>query len=315
MVTDLRGSESTGDQLTKRALITGSAGLIGRYMKRQLSLDGWDISCCDLRRVPGYDNVALDARDLFRVNDIRYDLIVHCAAHVGGREDIEGKKTFIAARNYQLDAAMFEWALRTRPAHIIYWSSSAAYPIKLQEGHGALPDRRLAEDDIDLERPRLPDESYGAVKLAGEQMAAWAREDGLKVHVLRPFSGWAANQDTTYPMSAYLLRAMKRFDPFDVWGDGEQVRDFIHASDVVKAALAAVYGDHLGPLNLCSGIGTSFNELADLVCKAAGYTPTIRHHPDKPVGVRYRVGDPTEMLKVYRPDISLEYGIRSVLSE
>lgn len=299
----------------KRALITGSAGLIGRYMKRQLLVSGWEIFCNDTRPTPGRAELPLDARDFFRVNSTRYDLVVHCAAHVGGRVDIEGRKTYVAARNHQLDGAMFEWALRTRPAHVIYWSSSAAYPIKLQEGHGILPNRRLAEGDIDLEHPRQPDASYGAVKLSGEQMATWAIEDGLKVHVFRPFSGWASNQDTTYPMPAYLLRAEKRFDPFDVWGDGTQVRDFIHASDVVRAALAAVDADHLGPLNICSGVGISFNELAHLVCKTAGYKPVIRHHPDKPVGVQYRVGDPTEMLKVYIPTISLEDGVRSVLDE
>jgi nucleoside-diphosphate-sugar epimerase len=103
-------------------------------------------------------------------------------------------------------------------------------------------------------------------------------------------------------------------DPFEIWGDGTQTRDFIHITDVISAALAAVDQDYPSPLNLCTGIGTSFNQLADLVCKSAGYQPVIHHRPDKPVGVHYRVGDPTEMLKVYTPKTSLEDGVAEVLS-
>lgn len=295
--------------MSKRALVTGSAGLVGRHTMHRLVTDGWLVEQIDIR------SNRIDARDFFRDCDLRYDLVVHCAAHVGGRTDIEGKPTYVGAVNLQLDGALFEWALRTRPAHVIYWSSSAVYPVRLQgsriEVRGSL--RRLAEADVRLYAPEVPDATYGWVKLTGERLAAEAQAEGLRVHVFRPFSGYAADQSLDYPFPSFIDRALRRADPFDVWGDGEQVRDFIHITDVVNGALAAIEQDCPGPLNLCSGRGVSFNKLAELVCHSIGYTPQILHRLDSPVGVRYRVGDPTEMLKVYTPQITLEQGIDQAL--
>jgi nucleoside-diphosphate-sugar epimerase len=173
----------------------------------------------------------------------------------------------------------------------------------------------LRETDIDLDDPQLPDASYGAVKLMGEQMARWAEGEGLRVHVFRPFSGYSPDsQSLDYPFPSFIDRARRRADPFDVWGTGDQVRDFIHVDDLVVAALAAVDQDYRGPLNLCSGEGVSFNQLATMVCNQVGYTPQIRHHVDAPTGVLYRVGDPTEMLKVYTPQVTLEQGIKRALA-
>lgn len=292
----------------KRALVTGSAGLIGRHFVTYLKKHDWYVTCLDTK-------FNLDVREFFRDSERHFDLVVHCAAHVGGRLDIENKAAFIAAYNTQLDGAMFEWALRTRPAHVVYWSSSAAYPAELQTEHSDLSGCQLREIDIDVSFPDPADQTYGWAKLVGERLAMEAGAEGLKVHVFRPFSGWADDQDTSYPVGAFIERARKRADPFTVWGDGEQVRDFIHVSDIINAAMAAIDADYYDPLNLCSGIPTSFNELAQLVTSATGYSPTIEHDRTKPVGVQYRVGNPTEMRKVWEPRVSLEDGIKSALRQ
>jgi nucleoside-diphosphate-sugar epimerase len=291
----------------KRALITGAAGMIGRHFCEYLFDQDWLITPIDTK-----SPYVIDARQFFRESNDRYDLVLHCAAHVGGRLDIENRVAYIGAYNVQLDGAMFEWALRTRPAHIVYWSSSAAYPIEYQTGQIEVS---LHEDDIDLISPDAADFTYGWAKLVGERLAIEAQAEGLKVHVFRPFSGWADDQDTSYPMGAYLDRARRRADPFTVWGDGEQVRDFIHITDIIIATMAAIDADYPGPLNLCTGVPTSFNTLAKLVTSAAGYSPTIEHDRTKPVGVRYRVGDPTEMHKIWVPQVTLEDAIRSALAE
>jgi nucleoside-diphosphate-sugar epimerase len=293
----------------KTALVTGAAGLIGRHFTKYLVDRDWDVWPLDIKQPP-YGSKE-DARKFFARCDDQYDLVVHCAAHVGGRLDIENRAAYIGAYNVQLDGAMFEWVLRTRPAHIVYWSSSAAYPIALQDsyGYGEL----LKEWHIDHTRPEQADFTYGWAKLVGERLALEARAEGLRVHVFRPFSGYAADQDVSYPFGAYIDRARRKADPFTVWGDGEQVRDFIHISDVIDATMAAIDQDYPGPLNLCSGIATSFNTLAELVTSAVGYRPAIEHDLTKPEGVRYRVGDPTEMFKVWTPKVSLEDGAQAAL--
>lgn len=288
----------------KKAIVTGSAGLIGRHFVEHLLRDSWDVTRVDIKS-------GIDARSFFRRDSRAYDLVVHCAAHVGGRLDIEGKAAYIGAYNVQLDGAMFEWALRTRPAHVIYWSSSAAYPVCMQKSDHY---ERLCEPDINVNFPAPADFTYGWAKLVGERLAQEVQAEGIKVHVFRPFSGWADDQDTSYPMGAFLDRARRKADPFDVWGDGNQVRDFIHMSDIIGATMAAIDQDYPGPLNLCTGVPTSFNELAESVTSAAGYRPALKYHSDKPQGVRYRVGDPTELHRVWTPRVSLEEGIKRALA-
>lgn len=293
--------------MSKKALVTGSAGLIGRHFVEHLLDNSWLVEEIDIKS----DTPHLDARRFFELCDISYDLVVHCAAHVGGRLDIENRAAYIGAYNAQLDGAMFEYALRTRPAHVIYWSSSAAYPIHMQKSGYY---EGLRETDININFPAPADFTYGWAKLVGERLAQEAQAEGIKVHVFRPFSGWADDQDTSYPMGAFLDRARRKADPFDVWGDGEQVRDFIHISDAIGAAMAAIDADYPRPLNLCTGVPTSFNELAELVTSTAGYQPALKHDLSKPEGVRYRVGDPTELHKVWRPKVSLEEGIKRALA-
>lgn len=306
--------------MSKRALVTGSSGFIGRRMVARLRADGWDVTAIDINASNLRERQ--DVREFFRYEVLcptKRDLVVHCAARVGGRKGIDGRPTYVGAVNLQLDGALFEWALRTRPAHIIYWSSSAVYPVEYQEFNLPDPRRpgyfdfRLHESMVDLGRPRLPDATYGWAKLTGERLAQEASAEGVRVHVFRPFSGYGDDQSPDYPWPAFVDRARRRADPFDVWGDGQQTRDFIHIDDVVAGALAAVEADHPGPLNLCSGVGVSFNQLAALLCKSAGYSPQICHNLDSPVGVRCRVGDPTDMLRVRAPRVTLEAAVRSAL--
>lgn len=290
----------------KRALVTGSRGLVGRHMCAELTRRDWDVTGIDIKP-PGPQ---VDAREFFSLATSYFDLVVHCAAHVGGREDIENRAAYIAAYNAQLDGALFQWCLETRPARVIYWSSSAAYPIKRQ---GAVMGHPLRESDIKLMHPEQPDQTYGWCKLVGERMALECIAEGIKVHVFRPFSGWAHDQDTTYPMRAFLDRARRMADPFQIWGPGTQVRDFIHMRDVVGASLAAMDADYSLPMNLCSGRGVSFVELAVIMARIVGYNPVFEFLLDKPTGVAFRVGDPTEMSRVYRLKTTIEDDVTEAL--
>jgi nucleoside-diphosphate-sugar epimerase len=274
-------------------------------MRAALEADGYEVSGADI-----LDGV--DARDIFRGDD-RFDLVVHAAAHVGGRVDIDGRPLYIASINLGLDSALFEWALRTRPGRICYFSSSAAYPTALQEGTWR---HTLTEDDIHLDVPERADASYGAVKLMGERFAVMAEAEGIRTHVFRPFSGYHGwLQSLDYPFPSFAARARDRRDPFQVWGSGYQVRDWIHIDDIVAGVLACLDADVPGPVNLCTGIPTSFNQLATMFCAAAGYAPKIEHVLDAPRGVNYRVGDPTKLHAVYRPKISVERGVAEAVTE
>lgn len=284
-----------------KILITGGEGFVGKYFQRLYK--DHNITIIDIKS-------GNDCRDFFKVSQQKYDLVIHLAAIVGGRKTIEGDPLSVAT-DLSIDSDFFQWVLKTRPGRVIYFSSSAAYPVRLQK----LKDKRpLAESDINLNNIRNPDLTYGWAKLTGEYLAQFAIAENIKVHIFRPFSGYGTDQDLSYPFPAYIKRAVERQDPFEVWGDGEQVRDFIHMVDVVKAVDAAIQQDYLAPLNLGNGIATSFNTLAEMVCREVKYTPSIKHLPAEPVGVMYRVSNNTNMLDIYQPRIDLEAGIRMAVN-
>lgn len=279
-----------------KVLITGDAGFVGGYFRK--ALDGHEIVGVDIKN-------GIDARKFFAEDDTHFNLVVHLAAIVGGRATIEGAPLSVAV-DLAIDAELFQWALRTKPDKIIYYSSSAAYPIEYQK----LEDKRaLSEDDIDLANIKSPDFTYGWAKLTGEMLADYARKEGLKVYVFRPFSGYGEDQSFDYPFPSFIKRGVEKSNPFVIWGTGNQTRDFIHMEDVVAATLLAVKNDIAGPFNLGTGIPTSFNELGEMVAAECGYSPAFEHIIGAPEGVQYRVADPAKMMSFYTPKISLEQGI------
>jgi len=289
-----------------KALVTGSSGFVGSRFVKYLKNHDYVVTEIDIKN-------GIDCRDYFRTSEERFDLVVHLAAIVGGRATIEGQPLSVAT-DLSIDAEMFNWAIKTRPGKIIYYSSSAAYPTQLQ---GAGLNIKLKESMIDLDDVHNPDESYGWAKLTGEILAQYARKTGIPVYVFRPFSGYGPDQDLTYPFPSFVKRVIDQVTNFEIWGDGTQVRDFIHIDDVIEGTMTCVDLDVQEPLNLGWGRPTSFNDLADLFFKISGWSPAngITHLVDKPKGVLYRCSDNQNMLKYFTPKITLETGIEESLDK
>jgi nucleoside-diphosphate-sugar epimerase len=290
-----------------RALVTGAAGFVGRHVVAALESRGWEVTGADPAAIdPPYrtSGVRSNAHWHFEHSTMRYDLVIHAAASAPHRAAIDGEHQHMA-RNLMLDAAMFDWAVRTRQHRVVYLSSSAAYPIALQ-GDEPWP---LREDDINLDDADEPDSVYGWVKLTGERLAREARRDGLAVTVVRPFSGYGEDQSPNFPFRAILDRVKGQEDPVTVWGSGDQVRDWIHIDDVVSGILAVAEHGIDEPINIGTGEGSSMFDLALMACKLGRLNATIKALPDKPSGVRYRVAHAGSFRQIYTPRVSLEEGI------
>ena len=280
-----------------KILITGSAGFVGRHFINYFgenSAKGQVLHLVDIKH-------GNDVRTFFKETDTQYDLVIHLAAVVGGRETIEGRPLAVAD-NFAIDSDFFQWCLKTKPHKVVYFSSSAAYPVSLQTEARHV---KLKETMSCWEHMSMPDMTYGASKLVGEYLASFVDN----VHIFRPFSGYGTDQDLNYPFPMYVKRAIEKADPFEVWGPGTQTRDFIHIEDIVEAVMTAVNQGVTGPTNLGWGRSTSFLELAQMSMDAVGYKGEIVTRPGKPVGCMHRVSDNTKMLSFYTPKITLEEGI------
>ncbi|WP_030248295.1 NAD-dependent epimerase/dehydratase family protein [Streptomyces sp. NRRL S-455] len=298
---------------TPRALVTGDRGFLGRHFKAELRRRGYEVHGLDVKASPAQD-CRLFFRECLSKGSVPglWDLVVHCAAVVGGRATIDGDP-LATAESLSIDAEMFRWAAVARPGRVLYFSSSAAYPVAYQTG--TWRGETLREDDLWLSRTvGMPDQVYGWTKVTGELLAARLRDSGVPVTVVRPFSGYGEDQDDTYPFRAILGRVLRREDPLEVWGTGEQVRDWIHVDDLVAGALAVAESGTEDPVNLCTGRATSFLDLARMMADVAEYSPEIKPLADKPAGVAYRVGDPARMRRFYEPKVDLMDGILRALN-
>lgn len=290
---------------TKSALVTGSAGFVGRHMVAKLRESGYAVKELDLK-------TGQDCLDYFRSSWHSYDLIVHCAYNVGGRESIDGVNMNLV-KNLILDAEMFQYALRTGAGHVLYFSSSAAYPTYLQD-EWYNGERLLEEEDMISDQP---DAGYGWAKVTGERLAEQAMNMGLSVSVVRPFSGYGSDQDDCYPFPSIVKRAMS--GDFTVWGPPEQTRDWIHISDIVEACMEMIENKIPGPVNLCTGVGTTMGDLLRLARFL--YNQEVISEDDiffdlsKPTGVIHRVGNPDRLNLFFKAKVSLARGILEAIEK
>ena len=238
--------------------------------------------------------------------------VYHFAAVVGGRAKIDGDPMKVAI-DLAIDAEFFNWVCRHKPSRVLYPSSSVAYPIDLQTESDAIA---LSESDIDFKKMGEPDMTYGWAKLTGEYLAKIAASHyGVSITCIRPFSGYGEDQDLTYPIPAIARRAALKEDPFEVWGSGNQGRDFVHIDDVLDCIEVAMNHIKDGTaINIGMGRLSSFREIIEIFCRFAGYSPTIQPLLDKPVGVHSRYCDMSFVKKTlnWEAKISLEEGLRRV---
>ena len=284
-------------------LITGSHGFVGKAFRRALPYA--NLTLVDLKN-------GTDCRNFFKLETKQFDLVIHLAAIVGGRVQIEGNPLSLAV-DLAIDAEFANWCMLTRQPYVVYFSSSAAYPVELQT---LSKKHKLKEKDLNFKKIGAPDLTYGWSKLTGETLMHYLRETGTKVLILRPFSGYGTDQDLTYPFPSIIQRAILNSNPFDIWGRATTTRDFIHIDDVVDAVITMVKNECNQTVNLCTGRPTTFLELAQIALRTLGVNkmPKFNILTDKPAGVAYRVGNPAMMSEYYTPKIDLEEGVHRAIA-
>lgn len=318
-----------------KILITGAAGFVGRHVTKRFLAAGDEVHAIDnivplgggidpkegwpLFEPRDFTNFHFhleDCRDFFkRVLDTEFDYCFNLAAVVGGREVIENSPLAVA-EDLSIDADFWRWAAKVKPGKIVCFSSSAAYPIKYQRSEDY---QLLKEDMIDFSTDiGMPDMTYGWAKLTCEYLARLAYEKhGLKSIVYRPFSGYGEDQDDSYPFPSICKRAMSNRGEATlyVWGSGNQMRDFIHIEDCVDGVLGTMDKlDNASPVNLSTGIYTSFKEFARTAAEICGYQPEVKGLSEKPAGVFARGGDTAKQQEFgFNYTTDFETGIRKAI--
>ena len=315
----------------KRVLITGAAGFVGRHFCKHFLDKKFEVVAVDnIQKFTGainpkkkwplfnpydYKNfkfIKMDCVEWFNKNKNKeFDYVLHLAAIVGGREMIENNPLAVA-QDLTIDSKFWEWCVTAKPKKTLYFSSSASYPLALQTKKSY---RLLKESDINFSNNLgVPDYTYGWSKLTGEFLANIAyQKHGIKSVCYRPFSGYGEDQDINYPfpnLCKNLIMAEKnKF--VQVWGDGKQMRDFIHIDDCVEGVIKTMDNvNNASPINLSTGIYTSFIDFIKLGKKITGYNFDIITEKSKPTGVYARGGSTQKQLKLgFKAQIKISDGI------
>jgi nucleoside-diphosphate-sugar epimerase len=319
----------------RKSLVTGGAGFVGRHVVHRLLERGDEVHCVDNvapltgglmpaqwplfdpQSYAGFKWHHQDCRTWFKEHqDTDFDYVFHLAAMVGGRLMIENNPLAVA-EDLAIDSEYWVWAKSCKPERTACFSSSAAYPVKLQRPDGYV---LLKEDMISFgDDIGMPDMSYGWAKLTVEYLARLAYEKhGLKSCCYRPFSGYGEDQDDHYPFPSICKRSIENrgADKLNVWGSGLQMRDFIHIEDCVNGVMQTLDQiDDGGAVNLSTGIYTNFIQFASMAAKACGYEPEVTGMSDTPEGVFARGGDTTKQEALgFRYTIDFEDGVNRAIA-
>jgi nucleoside-diphosphate-sugar epimerase len=158
---------------------------------------------------------------------------------------------------------------------------------------------------------------YAVHKLACEHLCkVFTQMYGLETVALRYFNVYGARQRPDAEYAAAIPRFVERLRHNEtpvIFGDGEQTRDFIHISDVVRAnLLAAESPTACGcAINIASGRGASVNEVVRILTELTGATVAPRYEPPQPGDIRESVADialARELLG-FEPHVSLREGL------
>jgi GDP-4-dehydro-6-deoxy-D-mannose reductase len=272
----------------RRALITGAAGFVGRWLAHALVNAGWGVTGAALE-IPSPDAVLGDARDAIRwvtgdVRDGAYLREALDAARPDAVFHLAGVTFVPAAGNDPGTTADVNVVAVARLLGLVRERRLAGTldPVVLVTGsaeqygrHDAseLPLRETAE--------QRPHTVYAATKVAQEAIAleAW-RSDGVRVVVTRSFNHSGPGQADHFLLPALVRRvAALRGGPL-VMGNQQPVRDFLHVSDVVAAYISLVERGTAGEAyNVASGVGTSVGELAGRILARMGVHAAIESDP------------------------------------
>ena len=297
------------------ALVTGGAGFIGSHMVDLLLEHGFIVRVIDNLSGGHERNLAQhtanpdlttewsDIRDLDPQDTIFRD--IHSVFHFAGIGDIVPsieKPIDYMSTNVQGTIRVLEGARAANVSKFVYAASSSCY------GLASVP---TIED-----HPIAPQYPYALSKYQGEQAAFhWHQVYRLPVNSIRIFNAYGTRVRTTGAYGAVFgvfFRQKLAGKPFTVVGDGTQRRDFIYASDVASAFLAAAESKQTGQIwNVGANNPQSINHLISLIGGDTVYLPKRPGEPDCTWAAIKKIQKDLD----WKPLISFEEGVGRMMAE
>ena len=246
--------------------VTGGAGFVGNNIARLLISKGYSVVVIDNLHTGKIDNLeGVFEKIEFYQTDIRnydemekiletVDGIFHEAALTIVQESFDKREEYFDV-NVKGTENIFKIAKKFKKK-VVYASSSSIYGDSKQ-----IPIKENSD--------RNPINPYGQTKLDDEFLAEKYSNSGLEVIGLRYFNIFGKGQTGSYAgVITQFMRKLNEQKPPIIYGDGTQIRDFIHVSDIAEANLSAMLSKtNSGFFNVGTGVGTKIKDLAKIMIK------------------------------------------------
>ena len=283
----------------KNILITGGLGFIGSHIANEVLennevviLDNLSTGNINNLNNPKHDNLKIVEEDLRKTNldDLtsNIDYIFHLAAMASVPLSID-KPVECNDINLNATVKLLKSAADNDVKKIVFSSSSAVY--------GQNRNMPLKESE-----PSQPMSPYAASKAGCElYLQSFYDSYGLKYTALRYFNVFGPGQDKNSQYAAVIpnfISALLEGKQAEIYGDGEQTRDFVYVKDIVRANINAAESDFNGILNIASGEKLSINQLYEIVKKTLDSDLEPKYLPERPGDIKHSLADISNMSKI-----------------
>ncbi len=285
-----------------RVLVTGGASFIGSALVDALVERGAKVRIADNLSSGKLENikhhlesgtVEFIEADLLEPMVARdavegMDVVFHLAADHGGRGYVDLHQA-ACATNLTLDGLVFRACHQAEVGKVVYASSGCVYPNYLQTD----PKEILYLPEDKAGPPYDADNMYGWAKLMAEMtLQAYYKDYGMKSVSCRYFTVYGERGHENHAVIAMIARAFLKQDPFAVWGNGEQIRNWTHVDDIVSGTIRAAEVIEDGTaINFGTMERIRVMDAVREVLRYTGHKAEIVLRPEMPTGPMNRVAD------------------------
>ena len=279
----------------KNVLITGGAGITGHAMIEKMLKEGAYVRATEYknRKISiKHKNLEVVSCDLMNHEDCMSSLkdMEICFNFVAF---IRGAKGQTEAHNH-LDLVrknlfpsinMFDAAVKTKIDRFGFIGSSTMYPNTSEP---------MREEDAFKGEPHPLYMGVGHMKRYCEKVIEYySKISKTKFARIRTSAIYGPNDafnENGHVIPQLIMKADKKLNPFEVWGDGTQVRDFVYVGDIVDAlALVTEKRPDATPYNVATGKGTTITELVNEITRIYNYEPILNYDVTKPTMIHKRL--------------------------
>ena len=316
----------------EKILVTGGAGMIGSNLVKRLVKEGKEVFVVDnlwrgkleyLNDETGqpvipitthFFNRDLSEKDACDDLALQVDCIIHLADIVAGIDYVFNNQCDMFRQNLLINSNVIHSARKAKDnlKGFVYVGTACSFPLTRQNTLDVIP---LREDEL---YPAMPESAYGWSKLMGQyETELLEKEAGIPCSILMFHNIYGSPCD--FGVRSQVIPALIRkainypYEPFMVWGSGEQGRAFIHVNDIVEALwLTLQKGMGQGTIQIGPSVCTSIREVAERIVKISGKEIEIVYDTTRPEGDKARSADYSKAKQIlgWEPKVSLEEGLQ-----